>query len=331
MIGNVALLTPTWVGDQSNFEILKASIAKSPLADYAHYVVVQSEDMELFRSFADTTTELVASADILPREVERMRVRARHLQRLFGRAGTRVTSGITRRIGWPRWVTYTGWHAQQLTKLAFAARDDVNIVVAIDSDVVVTPYADITDFVDSQRVVCFTRPGQLPSSSPNKVRNWNRYAHLLFGETLPDSEPFETYFDTPFVFHTPTIRRMLAWLEAEYACPWWRVLLSQPPRRWSEFGSYRVFLRRSPPDCGVDWRDDRYMRLVASGKDPQGLTRQVADLLADPESHYITIHSQDSGHRAAETYAPYILALLAESSDTRTTEIRRDTPEGAEP
>ncbi|MDZ7747943.1 MAG: hypothetical protein U5K43_03130 [Halofilum sp. (in: g-proteobacteria)] len=74
---------------------------------------------------------------------------------------------------------------QQLSKLFVAAEAASEHVVAIDSDVVVTPHATVADFVDPEGVVCFTRTGDLPTSSPNKVRHWNVQAHRLFGSEPP--------------------------------------------------------------------------------------------------------------------------------------------------
>lgn len=266
----------------------------------------------MFEAFARPPVRLRTTAEVLPREVEVMRRRARRWQKMLGRTGTRLSASLNRRRGWPHWPAYTGWHTQQLTKLAVAAEAASEHIVAIDSDVVVTPHASIADFVDAERVVCFSRVGALPASSRRKVFNWNVEAHRLFGETLPEQEPFELYFDTPFVFHAQSVQRMLSWLEAEYTCPWWRALLRQPAGRWSEFGSYRVFLRRHPPACGIDWRDDRCMRFLTDAEDPEMLSDRVAQLLADPSSHYITIHSRSSRPResGAGQYTNRILNLL---------------------
>lgn len=301
---SVHLITPTWSGDRRHVELMRASIERSPLHALPHELVVQTEDRMLFEPLASESVRLRTTAELLPADVEAMRVRARRLQRFAGRAGTRLLSSIARRTGSPRWTAYTGWHVQQLTKLAAAARTTAEHVVAINSDVVITPHASVDDFIDPRRIVCFSRSGPLPESSSRKVYNWNREAHRLFGEPLPESDSFEVYFDTPFVLHAPSVRRMLAWLEAEHACPWWQALLRQPPRRWSEFGSYRVFLRRRPPACGIDWRDGRYMRFVVDIRDPASVESRVAALLEDPGSHYITIHLRsgdrriwgDSGH-----------------------------------
>lgn len=313
---DLRLLTPTWAGDRHHVELMRASLVRSPLRDVPHELVVQTEDRALFEGLDHPPVRLRTTAEVLPRELEAERRRAHRWQYAVGRTGTRLAGSLTRRAGWPRWPAHTGWHVQQLTKLCVAAAAASEHVVAIDSDVVVTPHATAADFVDPERVVCFTRTGELPASSPNKVRHWNLHAQRLFGGEPPGEGCWEVYFDTPFVFHAPSVRRMLDWLERTYGIAWWQALLRQPPRRWSEFGSYRAFLRRHPPTAGVDWRDDRHMRFVADASDTEALVAHVAALLDDPASHYITIHSQSSGRQLwdATGYAPRILELLPDTA-----------------
>ena len=304
-------MTPTWSGDRTHFELMRASLDRSALRDVPHHVVVQTEDLELFRKLAGPGVRLVATAEVLPGDVEAMRQRARAMHLRLGRHPTRILGSLARHTGWPRWVPYTGWHVQQITKLAVAAASDTDTVVALDSDVVVTQHARPDDFVQPQKIIC------LQSKKPaaqvgGKVANWNRQAHALFDLPFSADAAVDAYFDTPFVLHAPDVRRMLSWLEERYQTPWWRVLLSQPPRRWSEFGSYRMFLRAFPPEQGVDWQEPRHVRYIFDAKDPLVLRDRFAELLQDPDSHYITIHSQSSGRQlwGADAYAPLILPLL---------------------
>lgn len=313
MSDDFCLLTPTWADDRAHFGLLRASIERSPFHSIPHEVVAQTEDLELFRPVSAPPVRLRSTAEVLPVEVETMRQRAKRLQARMGRGGTRILGSLARHSGWPAWVAYTGWHVQQITKLALVAASDVDHVVAIDSDVVVTPHATAEDFLAPGRVVCFERLTPVRQVS-RKVWNWNRQAHVLFDRPFPADDLLESYFDTPFVFHAPTVRRMLNWLEDHYRCPWWQALLRQPPRRWSEFGSYRVFLRMWPPDSTIEWRSDHHMRYIFDASDLEALVGQVEALLKEPGSHYITIHSQSSGRQlwSATGYADRILALLPE-------------------
>lgn len=315
MTGGLCLVTPTWSGDKVNFDLMRASVERSALAHLRHDVVVQTEDVDLFRPHSGGHVRLLTTAEVLPEPVEAMRQRARGFYARFGRAGTRVMGSMARHVGWPRWVRYNGWQVQQITKLALAAASDVDTVVTLDSDVVVTAHARVEDFRHPSRIVCFEH-WKPAAQIAGKVANWNRQAHALFGRPVVAGAAVDAYFDTPFVFDAPTIRRMLSWLEQRYGRPWWEVLLRQPPRRWSEFGTYKMFLRSFPPEEGVEWRADSVMRYLFDASDPQALRERVADLLNDPEAHYITIHSQSSGRQlwAAEDYVPLIMPLLGRTS-----------------
>jgi hypothetical protein len=313
MRGDMCLLTPTWSGDKVHFELMRASVERSALRTIPHYVVVQTEDIDLFRAHAGPAVTLIPTVDVLPGDIEERRRQARRLHARLGRSGARILGSAARYVGWPRWVNYTGWHVQQITKLALAASREIDNVVCMDSDVVVTRHARADDFLHPTRIVCLEH--WTPSARvTGKVANWNRQAHALFGRPYSADAAVDTYFDTPFVFHAPTVRTMLAWLERRYGRAWWDVLLAQPPRRWSEFGTYRMFLRSFPPDQGVDWRPDRQIRYLFDASDPQAVRDRFAQLLHDPESHYVTIHSQSSGRQlwGAAEYTPMILPLLDE-------------------
>ncbi|MFO8152281.1 DUF6492 family protein [Thioalkalivibrio sp.] len=314
MSEDLCLLTPTWSGDRAHFELMRASLERSTLAATPHHVVVQTEDLELFRAFTGPAVRLVATRDVLPGDVESLRQRGRRWQRRLGRGATRLMGSVARYTGRPRWVAHTGWHVQQITKLAVAAASEIDTVVALDSDVVVTRHARPDDFLHPERIVCLEH--WTPAAEViGKVAKWNRQAHALFGQPFAADAAVDTYFDTPFVFHAPTLRKMLSWLERRYGRPWWEVLLAQPPRRWSEFGSYRMFLRAFPPSQGVDWQTNRYGRYIFDASDPAMVRVRFEELLRDPDSHYVTIHSQSSGRQlwGAAGYAPLILSLLEDS------------------
>lgn len=311
MTAPFCLLTPTWAPDAPHFSLLRASLERSAFATTPHFVAVQGEDLEAFRPHAHGTVTLMATGDVLPGDVESERRRAQRRQARAGRHLTRLLGSLCRRTGRPRWVAHTGWHVQQITKLAFVAASEIDHVVAIDSDVLVTPQAAVDDFVSDERIVCFTE-GAEASEASRKVLNWNVQAERLFDRAVYADALFETYFDTPFVFHAPTVREMLAWLERRYQRPWWEVLLRQPPRRWSEFGTYRAYLHSAVPQDRLDWRPPDRMRYLFDASDPPALRDRLAELLEDPGSHYVTIHSQSSGRRSwdAADYIPLIRPLI---------------------
>ncbi|MDZ7683904.1 MAG: DUF6492 family protein [Gammaproteobacteria bacterium] len=248
----------TWAGDRQHFDLLRHSLERSPLAAVPHDVVVQEEDLLQFERYRKASLRLISSRDVLPDQVEASRRQARRWQQRLGRRLTTAAGSLARYTGQPRWVRYTGWHTQQLCKLAMVAASEVDTVVVLDSDLIVTAHADTQDFIHGEGgAVCYQNWLSAAELS-TKVRHWQATAHRLLGLDVPDEGPFDCYYDTPFVFHAPAVREMLSWLETRYGQPWWQTLLAQPPRRWSEFGTYRTFLRHHYNES-VKWRDCEQM------------------------------------------------------------------------
>jgi hypothetical protein len=308
------LLTVTWSQDKPHFSLLRESLQRSAFAQIPHHVVVQHEDLELFREFPGII--LHSSADVLPPGVEKRRRAARVWQARIGRRGTVIGGSLARYIGWPRWVRYTGWHTQQLSKLAFVAQSPVDTVVILDSDVIVTPHARAADFICSEKAVCPEKIVCYQNFRPleqlkGKVRHWQQTAHRLFDTTFPSGDHYDAYYDTPFVMHAPSLRNMCAWLEQHYAQDWWLTLLQQAPRRWSEFGIYKHYLR-TLSHTPMDWRSADLMAYLFDASDTRQLVQSFDQALHQRRAHYITIHSQSSGRQlwTAQDYQEVIRQRL---------------------
>ena len=292
---NPILLTPTWAGDLEHFRLLRASLARSPLAGLTHHVVVQTEDRHLFEAYAEEPNVVLrTTAEVLPADVERERLKARHISARTGRHLTRISGSLRRTLGWPRWPAYTGWHTQQLCKLAVASETGHDTTIVLDSDVVVSPSAQLDDFQTSDAVVCFAQWQPLGELS-GKVRKWVDNAAKLTGPgKLTEAQPVNTYFDTPFVFDGAAVNGMLQHLEQQSGRPWWQHLLNQPPRRWSEFGLYKQYLAQHETRP-VQWRAPDVMHYIFDTRDATAVVQRVKALFERPDTHYITLHSQSSG------------------------------------
>lgn len=306
------LVTVTWSGDRAHFALLRESLKCSALADCPHLVIVQDEDLPLFEAFREPGVTLRSSAEVLPALVERRRFCARNQQARWGRRGTVLAGSLARRFGWPRWVRYTGWHTQQLCKLAAAAGSDASTVVALDSDLIVTAHARVEDFLSAQpgRVLCY-EDWQPEETLSRKVRHWQATACRLLDLTPPDGATRDVYYDTPFIFDVPALQSMLDWLERHHGRPWWEVLIDCPPRQWSEFGLYRAWLRHRFAG-EVEWIDRSRAGYLYDASDAQQLASQLRELVDARRCHYVTIHSQSSGRRDwhPEEYADQVRAVL---------------------
>lgn len=308
------LLTVTWSGDLEHFAMLRSSLSRSALADCEHIVIVQSEDLPLFQRFEAPGLTLRSSEEVLPREVEEQRRHARGQQARWGRRGTILAGSLSRHSGWPQWPRYTGWHTQQLSKFAAAAACSAHTVVVMDSDLIVTPHARISDFLPPQAAtVCCFEHWQGAGELSRKVRHWQQSADSLLQLPKQNSTRFDVYYDTPFIFDKSALQALLDWLEARYQQPWWECLVNCPPRRWSEFGLYRAWLRHCYPR-NVVWRGTDFIGYLHDASDPQRLAAEFKKLLHDRRCHYVTIHSQSSGREnwGPKDYADSVLDLLCE-------------------
>lgn len=316
----VSLVTPSWSGDLDQFRILISSLKRSRLAGIRHTTVVQSEDLELFSSLLigspyEATSELFSTEQVLPALVEYKRQQSLRYQRRAGSDVTRLCGSLTRVLGWPNWPRYTGWHVQQISKLAMAALADTDYVLVIDSDVIVTPATDLAGILGHDGIVCFSSRKPL-SEFKGKTRKWVLQADALLRASSADKATYDAYFDTPFLLHVNTVRAMFAWLEHTYEQPWWQVLLAQPPRRWSEFATYRLFLEQlsqSLPQRKVTWLAPQMMHYIFDASDSAKLLSELHKAWLDPAIQFITVHSQSSGRQRwrADSYVTELSAMLS--------------------
>lgn len=79
----------------------------------------------------------------------------------------------------------------------------------------------------------------------------------------------------------PCWRSWNAATKRRYDKPWWRPLLEQPPRHWSEFASCQRYLCDFQPPNGVAWRDDSLLGYIFEAQDPQAVREAVAGMMAD--------------------------------------------------
>lgn len=320
-------MTPTWAGDLAQYRVLMRSLRNSPLAGLTHTTVAQSEDEPALRRVCEPGSLIMTTADLLPKEVEYQRRRALRMHKSLGRHLTRLSGSISRAYGWPRWPRYTGWHIQQICKLAVAARAETDYLIAVDSDVIVTPSANLELLFEDPGIACFSEPKHIDEFR-GKTRNWVLQADHLLNAPTPDGW-HDCFFDTPFLLHTDTVRQLLNWLEQRYNSPWWQVLLSQPPRRWSEFATYKRFLQSVVEDQSgetVNWLSTSMMHYIFDASDTEKLFAEINQHLNNPATHFITVHSQSSGRqlwRAEDFFEDLIQlveseALISSPADPRT-------------
>ena len=122
------ILTKTYAADLEVFEDLQASIAAFTDEDVLHRVVVDDADKGLFERFRSKRCEILGVRDTLPKAF--INVPTKNLM-------------INLRHPWP---PIRGWVSQQLIKLSMAEQSTADVILLMDSDVVLRRRIDADTF-----------------------------------------------------------------------------------------------------------------------------------------------------------------------------------------
>lgn len=304
---SLCFMTPTWGRDVGHFRWLRRSLERAGLAHVPHVVVVQTEDVELFRPFAINGVKLMTTAEVLPAEVERGRVLAMTRTRKYGRTLTKFCTSLNKRFGWCNWVKYSGWHVQQITKFQVAASGGHDITVVLDSDLLITRPFDLRLFAPDGRVAVFENYYLTPQT-PGVGWKWHQTASRLLKQPITPDRPANGYWAPPFVFERHTTQALHKWLETEYGSTWSQTLLGQAPYSWSEGRIYSLFARSCGDASLLSFVDNPHLRGVATRKERQDLESVIREALCDPQTFFMFIQSDQRAQRrfSVGTYDPIL-------------------------
>ncbi len=280
----------------------------------------------MFEQFNRRGLDLQPTSAILPADVDTRRQQARKIQARLGRRLTRIGTSLARHSSVFDWSRYLGWQTQQLVKLSYAASSSADLVVVIDSDVVVTRHADLTgltvagnegnEVTPGQVIPCFERNTRRDKMG-GKTAKWVATAEEIFPAqaTALQSDGEELagcYFDTPFILSPSAVRAMCQAIEERFGKPWWQAILDLPPRRWSEFALYKRFLGTAYGPGQIDWKSPDTVGYIFDLSDKTRLNNEFLELQNNQRCGFITIHSQANGRYPwpASEYKDNILGCL---------------------
>jgi hypothetical protein len=163
---SVAFVTPSYRLDRDRCALLSRSLEVcAPWAE--HWIVVDRDDLPLFRSLQNARTNVVAKEEVLPLWVRRIDTL---------RIGLRSNVWLQAH-GRP----LRGWLLQQLIKLAVAEELTADVLVHADSDVVLVRPFSISSVVDGDgQVRLYELPNVIDATLPDHVL-WHRSAEELLG------------------------------------------------------------------------------------------------------------------------------------------------------
>jgi hypothetical protein len=279
-VPDVALVTPSHRHDLARCELLCESVDRHVTGHVEHHVLVPPDDVARFAHLTVGSRTVRSNRPFLPRWLHPLPSVVRYRDRS---------------IAWCRHARpLTGWHTQQLVKLAAATTLGHEVVVNLDSDVVFLRDFDVAGFaVAPSPLPCV--PLAITADHADHVR-WLTTAHRLLGLDTP-AVPAADYIDTVVVWRAGTVRGLLARVEACTGLPW-AVALTRA-RAFSEYLLYGVHVG-SDEAAGRDHRPtpDSFTR---SHWDPVALDAEgIAALVDRMLPHEVALHVQSFSRTPVE-------------------------------
>jgi hypothetical protein len=184
MMNDIVIITPTYRPDIDRFAILRDSIARFA-PELPHLAIVQTEHLPLFldRFSNESNLEIISTADVLPRTLERIR-----------RAHGRFLWKIVERFAWRLYLdpdVARGWKVQQLTKIHALSNISQKSAVFLDCDSLFIRRTSAEDYFQDGRTIILESIAasaeeialdiatyMLTRTPLNRIRQYMNYVHV---------------------------------------------------------------------------------------------------------------------------------------------------------
>ena len=219
-----AVMTASWVNDFDRCALMCESLDRFLAGDWRHYLLVEPRDVAAFRRLEGPRRTVVSEADLFPPWL---------------RSFPDPLSLGRRRI-WlsPFSAPLRGWHAQQIRRLALARHIDADMLLSVDSDVVMVRPYDPARMWSGGKLRLF-RVDAGVSGAMAEHHAWLAHAGRLLG--LPEAaDPAHDYINTFIGWRMDTARALLDHIEMTSGRDWVRALISS--RAISECTIYGRFV-----------------------------------------------------------------------------------------
>lgn len=216
---SLALVTPSHAFDAARVRFQRESFADAGVTA-RHVVIVPPEQRAAFAGLPGA--EVVTTADVLPPEVERARLRGRDRWR--------------RGLPWNRdpKKAMSGWWAQQWVKLAAGEALGLDAWVCVDSDVFAVtawdPFAVLAPRCELHELVNFP--------VGESIVRYTKASTAFLGldpEVVGDER---TYVGQATPLHGPTVARMLCDIERRSGRAWWDAMVDAGATEYTTYGLY---------------------------------------------------------------------------------------------
>lgn len=262
-----AVITASYAGDFERCRLLCESLDNHLKGVWTHYLLVEEHDVALFKKLTGKNRVVVSERELFP---------------WWLRAFPDPISSRHARV-WlsPFSLPLRGWHAQQIRRIAIAEQLDEDIMLSIDSDVVLLRDFDVKSLQSGGDIRFYCKPNGLNENMQEHMR-WSRNAGSLLGISESDI-CYDDYINTFIAWRTQTVKKLLRHIENVHGQHWIRCLIGN--RDMSEcmiYGRFASEIEKSvahKPDpqalCKVMWdeKSDNAsadgLRVFMSGLDPE--------------------------------------------------------------
>jgi hypothetical protein len=205
-----AVMTASWSADLERCTLMCESLDRFLLGDWHHYLLVEPRDEAAFKPLEGPRRTVVSETDLFPGWL-----------RSFP-----DPASLGRRRVWlsPFSMPLRGWHAQQIRRLALARHVEADMLLSVDSDVVmVRPYDPKEMWADGRMRLFRVDDGV--SETMAEHHDWLAHAGALLG--LPETiVPAPDYINTFIGWRVDTARALLDHIEKTAGRNWVRALIS---------------------------------------------------------------------------------------------------------
>jgi hypothetical protein len=235
----VALLTPTYGRDLELCALLCESVDRHVSSFSKHYLLVPDCDVSLFSRFESERRIVLPASQFLPGWL-------RPLPYIFQRK--------RRQYWWSfRAKPVSGWHVQQILKIAAAIALPHQRFCILDSDVVFFRDVDLLRFECPNSIPLLSMPGAITSDQIRHAR-WVDSSHRLLGLPTP-SLPASDFIGHIIFWDQQTTRAMASRIEAVTGLDWIDALCRI--REFSEYMLYGYFVQNDAKFAGKHTRISR--------------------------------------------------------------------------
>jgi hypothetical protein len=232
-INPVALLTPTYGRDLELCALLCESVDRHVGSFSKHYLLVPDSDVSLFARLESERRSVLSASEFLPNWL-------RPLPRIIQRK--------RRQYWWSfRTKPVSGWHVQQLLKIAATISLPYQRYCILDSDIVFFRDFDLARFEAPNLIPLLHMPDEV---TPAQVRHapWVETSHQLLGLPAP-SFPAADFIGHIMFWDQKTTRAMASRIEAVTGLDWIDALCRT--REFSEYMLYGYFVRSERDFAGT--------------------------------------------------------------------------------